>query len=89
LSPLKVNPCTPEHCSGHPAAKLTPPGQPALPHFSLPHSGGAVRNGAEFEGKPLFGFEGNSKNFTRDFNHIAQKFEGNSGAKSAGENARL
>jgi hypothetical protein len=37
----------------------------------------------------LFAFGGNSEIFPHDFNHIAQKFDGNTGAKTAGENADL
>jgi hypothetical protein len=40
--------------------------------------------GAGFEGKPLFAFEGNQTTNFNPINHFRQKFEGNTGAKSAG-----
>jgi hypothetical protein len=53
----------------------------------LPVAGRAAAQRAEFGGKPLFEFEGNSAGSSNLINHFRQEIEGNTGAKSAGENA--
>ena len=53
-------------------------------------AGGGCRsegNGAEFGGKSLSRFGGNSKIFSRNFNDLPEKFGGNRGTGSAGVNA--
>jgi hypothetical protein len=43
----------------------------------------------QIEGKPLFAFEGNSAANSNPIKHFRQEIEGNTGAKSAGENAAV